>query len=205
VPKIAIPADGAYHPVSGSDYIDSSMVKVVDPQTVQRSSKKGDRVVGESTVTVSPDGKTMAVSFKDMSVPDAKPVTGKYSKNRVDPAPAGAHAVSGSWQPAKYDEMSDEGIVQTFKLDGDTLNMSTPGGISYAAKLGGPEVPVKGDTAGTVVSVERLSDNSYRETNKRDGKVVGVGTYTIGADGKMQATWEDKERSQTTRYTAVRQ
>src|SRR5690349_11428688 len=30
VPKVAIPADGAYHPISGSDYFDSSSIKAVD-------------------------------------------------------------------------------------------------------------------------------------------------------------------------------
>ena len=205
VPKVDIAADGAFHVVSGSPYYDSASAKVVDPNTVERARKKGDKVVGESTAVVSPDGKTLTVSFKDMSVPDAPVVTGKYSETRVDAAPAGAHAISGSWQPATFDAMSDEGITTTFKRDGDTLNMSSPGGVSYAAKLDGTDAPIKGDTGGTVVSVERLSDTSYRETNKRAGKVVGVGTYTVGPDGKMQAVYEDKERNQTTRYTLVRQ
>src|SRR3954454_6998813 len=47
VPKFSVPADGAFHPVSGSGYFDSASVKVVDDHTVNYTRKKGDKVVGE--------------------------------------------------------------------------------------------------------------------------------------------------------------
>ena len=54
VPSYTVAADGAFHAVS-LPYADSIAVKVVDDHTIQRMSKKGDRQIGESKVTVSAD------------------------------------------------------------------------------------------------------------------------------------------------------
>ena len=204
-PPIAVAADGAFHAVPGAAYFDSYSVKAVDDKTISRSSRKGDKVVGESTLQVSADGNTLNGSFKDMSTPNAPPVTGKYTETRVAAAPAGAHAASGSWKPAKIENVSDEGLTLSFKHDGDSFSMNSPAGQSYTAKLDGKDVPITGDSAGTTASVERLSDTSYRETDKRAGKVVGVATFTVAADGKLNVVAEDKERGSTTRYTAIKQ
>lgn len=204
VPPLTVAADGAFHPVADRPYYDSMSVKVIDDNTVVRTTRKGDRVVGETTQVVSADGNSRAFTFSDSGTPGAAPVTGKGSDTRVGPAPAGSHATSGSWKTAKYDNISDEGLTIIFRLDGDTLNMTSPAGQSYAAKLDGTYTPVKGDTGGTTISVERLAPNSFRETSKRDGKVVNVTTMTVGADGKLSVVSENKTRKETTRYTATR-
>ena len=204
VPKISIPADGAFHPVRGSHYFDSTSVKVVDDHTVSYTRKKGDKVVGEFSREVSADGKKMTVKFKDSSTPNAPPVSGEYTETRVGDAPAGAHAISGSWQPDKIEKVSDEGLTTTYALDGDVLHMSTPAGQSYDAKLDGTDTAIKGDPAGTTASVKR-SGTGFEETDKRGGKVVGVGTFGVEADGKLHFTFVDKERNQTTKGFARKQ
>ena len=151
IPAVKVAADGAFHPVK-SPYSDSMSVTVVDPKTIKIVRRKGDTITSESTQTVSDDGKSLAFEFKDSSVPNAPPVTGKGSDTRVGPTPAGAHAVSGDWKTAKYDAVSDEGLTFTFKTEGDMVHLSTPSGISYDAKLGGPAVPIKGDTGGVAPS-----------------------------------------------------
>ena len=201
-PPIEVAADGAFHPFKGSAYSDSMAVKVVDDHTVTRTSQKAGKPTGETTMTVSADGNTLTGSFKDMTTPT--PVTGKYTETRVAAAPAGAHAISGSWKPAKIDTVSDEGLVTTFNLEGDTLHMSTPAGVSYAAKLDGTDAPIQGDPGHTVASVKKLNDNTYQETDKRDGKVVGIATMTL-ADGKMNVVFEDKRQGSTTKYTATKE
>lgn len=203
VPPLKLVADGAFHPVADRPYFDSMSVEIVDDKTVKTVRKKGDRVTGETIRTVAPDGKSMMVSFVDSSTPDTAPVTGKRTETRVAAAPDGAHAMSGSWKTASFDSMSDEGLTTTFRLDGDTLNMSG-GGQSYAAKLDGTDTAIKGDIGGTVVAVERLSDNEFRETFKRDGKPINVNTMTV-ADGKMTVVSEDKVQKGTSRFTATRQ
>ena len=205
IPPLTVTADGAFHPVADRPYYDSMSVKLVDDKTVTTVRKKGDRVIGENTMTVSADGKTRDFTFSDSGTPGAKAVTGKGSDTRVGPAPAGSHAISGSWKTAKYDNVSDDGLTVSFRIDGDTLNMNSPAGQSYAAKLGGPAAPIKGDTGGTTVAVERLASNSFRETSTRDGKVVNVTTMTVGADGKLSVASESKLRKDTMRYTATRQ
>ena len=201
-PPLTVAADGAFHPVTGRPYADSMVVKADDDHNVTRTGKKGATVTGETKYAVSADGKTLTVSFTDSSVPNVKPVTGNYTETRVADAPAGAHAVSGSWKLDKYNNVSDEGLTVSYRLDGDTLHMSSPSGVSYDAKLDGSDAPIKGDTAGTTASVKKLADGSYQETDKRAGKVISVTTFTPGSDGKLHVVSEDKLSGTTIKYDA---
>lgn len=203
VPMIAVAADGAFHPVS-TPYADSYAVKMVDDHNIIRTMKKGGRQVGESKLMVSADGNTLTQSFTDTSVANAPAGKGEVTETRVAPAPAGAHVVSGQWKPTKLANFNAEALTITLKADGDMFHMNTPTGQSYDAKLGGPDVPIKGDNAGTTASVKKLADGSYQETDKRGGKVVGVATFSTGADGKLNVVGEDKTNGSTTKWTATR-
>ncbi len=205
VPPLTVAADGAFHPVADQPYYDAMSVKIVDDKTVKEVRRKGDRVTSEVTTTVSPDGNTLTFDVTDTSTPNAPVIKVKGTETRVAAAPAGAHAISGSWKTAKYDSVTDEGLTVSFDVEGDTLNMTTPAGQSYSAQFGGPAVPIKGDTGGTTVAVERLGPASFRETNTREGKVVNVTTYTAGADGKLAVVSENKRRVSTMRYSANKQ
>ena len=204
-PPLTLAADGAFHAVTGRPYADQISIKVDDDHNVTRANQKGGRVTGETKYSVSGDGKTLTVSFTDSSTPNAKPVTGNYTETRVAAAPAGAHAISGSWKLDKYNNVSDEGLTVTYKVDGDTLHMSSPAGQSYDAKLDGTDTPIKGDVGGTTASVKKLGESIYQETDKRGGKVVGVYTFSVGADGKLNVVSEDKLAGSTMKYTADRQ
>ena len=204
VPSFTVAADGAFHPVS-LPYADSYAVKVVDDHNIVRTQKKGGRQVGETKVTVSADGNTLTGSFNDTSVANAPPSKGEYTETRVGSAPAGAHAISGQWKTSKLANFNAEQLTTTYKLDGDTLHMSSPSGYSYDAKLDGPDVPIKGDIAGTTASVKKLADGSYQETDKRDGKVVGVATFQAAGDGKLHVVSEDKLAGSKFTYTATKQ
>jgi hypothetical protein len=197
-------ADGAFHPVS-LPYADSYAVKVVDDHNIVRTQKKGGRQVGETKVSISADGNTMTGSFTDTSVANAPPGKGEFTETRVGPAPAGAHAVSGQWKTAKLANFTAEQLTTTFKVDGDTLHLSSPAGYSFDAKLDGTDVPIKGDIADTTASVKKLDDGSYQETDKRNGKVVGIATYTLGADGKLHVVSEDKLAGSTIKYQMTKQ
>jgi hypothetical protein len=204
-PPLTVAADGAMHAVTGRPYADQISVKVDDDHNVTRTAQKGGKTTGQTKYSVSADGKTLTISFTDSSVANAKPVTGSYTETRVGDAPAGAHAISGSWKLDKYNNVSEEGLTVTFRTDGDMLHMSSPSGTSYDAKLDGTDAPIKGDVGGTTVSVKKLADGSYEETAKRGGKIVSVFTFNVGADGKMHAVSEDKLAGSTVRYTADRQ
>ncbi len=204
IPPVSLAADGAYHPVASHAYYDEESVKVVDPHTVQMSTKLKGRETGHSTMKVSGDGKTLTIDWTDTSVANAKPNTGSFEENRTASGPAGSHALSGSWTPAKIASVNQEAITVTIKADPDMLHLSSPTGISYDAKLDGTPTPIKGDPAGATASVKKLSDNSYQETDTAGGKAVNVTTFTLGGDGKLTIVSEDPRNGSKTTWTATR-
>src|SRR5260370_1428597 len=123
--------------------------------------------------------------FTDSSNTNADPVTGKGEETRVAKGPAGSHAISGSWRASKMDAVSDNGLLFTYKVSGDSLTMTSPTGQSYTAKLDGTEAPFKGDPGTTSVSVKKMGMNTMEETDKRDGKVISVARMTLSADGSL--------------------
>ena len=201
-PPITVAADGAFHPVD-RPYADHMSVKVDDDHNVTRTNQKGGKTTYEQKFSVSPDGKTLTVNFSDTS--GTKPVTGTYKETRTAPGPAGAHAISGSWQAQAPTNVSDEGLTVTLSADDDMLHLSTPSGQSYDAKLDGTETPIKGDIGGTTASVKKLGPGSYEETDKRGGKVTDVITMTVEADGKLSVKDENKLNGSTTTSVANRQ
>jgi len=206
VPSIDIKADGQDHAIAGHPYLDSIAVDVVDAHTVKETDKKGGKVVATTTTTVAPDGKTARFDFSDSSNTNGAPVTGSGELKRVAAGPAGSHAISGSWVTATIANMSDNATEITFKEDGGTLSMTTPTGQSYAAKLDGTEVPYKGDPGISSVTVKQTGKASMVETDKRDGRVVGVVTSVVSADGKrMNVVFDDKLRNRTMSFVAVKQ
>lgn len=206
VPRVEVPADRADHAVAGHPYYDQLAVRVVDERTIRIAQRlKGKLMfVGESRV--SPDGKTLALAFKDTSSPTGQVVTGHGIQHRVGAGPAGAHAASGSWKTDKFEGISEAGLVVTFKTAGDTIHMSTPTGQSYDARIGGPPVPVQGDPGHTMAAVNRLSATTLEETDTRAGKVVAVATMTVPPGGRtMSVTWDDRVQGTVTTYKATKQ
>lgn len=201
VPPLSVKADGQFHAVAGRTSFDSMSVKAVDDRTVSFIHRLGDRVVGNTTMKVSPDGNTLMMSVTETTDANAQPTTAKAAETRVAAAAPGAHVVSGSWKTAVNPNMPDEALTFSFRVDGDMVQLNAPG-QSYSARIDGTEVAVEGDVEGTLVSVERPAPNSLRETYKRDGKVVRVTTMTIADDGSMNGASEDKARGSTTKYSA---
>ena len=206
VPRIEVPADSVRHAVTGHPYYDQIAVRVVDPRTIRVAQRLRGKLMFLGESKVSPDGKTLAFAFRDTSSPVGKVVVGHGTEHRVGAAPAGAHAVSGSWQADKMQDITDAGLIVTFKTAGDTLHMSTPTGQSYDARIGGPAVPVQGDPAGTMAAVKRLSATSLQETDTRAGKVVGVMTMTAAPGGRsMTVVWDDRVQGTVQTYKANKQ
>jgi hypothetical protein len=206
VPPVDIKADGQDHAITGHPYMDSMAIQVVDAHTVKETDKKGGKVVATSTTTVADDGKTAHFEFSDSSNSSGAPVTGNGSLKQVAAGPAGSHAISGSWVTANIANMSDNGTLLTYKQDGNDLSMSMPTGQSYTAKMDGSEAPYKGDPGITSVTVKKAGNMSVVETDKRDGKVIGVLTSTVSADGKtMHMQWDDKLRDRKMTFVADKQ
>jgi hypothetical protein len=206
VPAVSVKADGMDHAVTGHPYYDMEAVKVVDDHTVEITDKKNGKVTYTGKQTVAPDGKMMSFEFSDSSATNSAPVMGKGTAVRIAAGLAGAHAVSGSWRTVSYASISDNGLTTTYKVDGNTLTMTTPTGQRYAATMDGKSAAMTGDPGTSSVSVMKLADNKVRETDRRGDKVIGVATMTVSADGKtMNVISEDKLRGTTMTYKAMKQ
>ena len=203
-PKYKVKADGTDQKVAGHPYYDTVAIKVVDDHTIEITEKKGDKTVGKDTDTVSSDGNTLISKFADMS--EEKPVTGEVTSTRVSKGPAGSHAVSGSWRLDKVNSISDNGLTVTYQGTADGMKMSDPNGESYDAKFDGKDYPIQGDPGHTMVSLKRIGNDTIEETDKRDGKVVGVSKMTVSADGKwITVEYTNKQRGTTTTYKMEKQ
>ena len=206
-PPYKVKADGTDQSVSGHPYFDSVAIKVVNDHQIEETDKKNGKIVSTSTSTVSSDGNTLLFSFNDSSNTNGgPPVTGKGEATRVAKGPSGSNAVSGSWRTTKLEGLSDNGTSWTYKVSGDQIAMTNPTGQSYTAKLNGTDTPMKGDPGITSVSVKMLGKDTLEETDKRDGKVIGVLKMTVAADGKTaKASYDDKLQNRTIHFDVAKQ
>src|ERR1700692_3084400 len=205
-PPLNIRADGRDQKIIGERCYDTVSLKVIDDRTTEETDKRNGKTVGTSKMTVSSDGISATVEWTESCNANGDVVSGQLILNRVTKGPHGSHAVSGSWQIVKRLKLSENTLVITLKLEGDTFSFADPTGQSYAAKLDGTETPVKGDLSNTLVYVKRIGENTIEETDKRDGKVVEVIRFTSSADGKtMTVSMENKVKGTTRQFVAHKQ
>ena len=203
-PPLEIPADGRDHKITGEPCYDTVSVKVVDDRTTEETDKRNGKVVGTIRMTVSLDGNTATVEWTESCNAQGDVVAGKDIMARVSQRPRGAHGVSGSWRITKRMSRSDNALLVTLKLEGDTFSFADPTGQSYAAKLDGTVTPYKGDPSNTMVSVKPIDEHTIEETDKREGKIVEVTCFTVSADGKtMTVSMENKVNGITRNHPAV--
>jgi len=205
-PPIKIKADGQDQKVTGHPYYDTAAIKVVNDHEIEETDKKNGKTVATSKTTVSPDGNTLMFEFSDSSNTNAAPVTGKGEETRVAKGPAGSNAISGSWRMSKFENLSDNAITWTYKVNGNELTMISPTGQSYTAKLDGTAAPYKGDPGTDGVSVKMVGKNTIEETDKRGDKVITVAKTTLQSDGKTaKIVVDDKLHGTTSQFVAVKQ
>ena len=183
-PSYAVKADGTDQPVTGQSF-DTLSVKEIDAKSISLVRKKNHKVVYEATATVSADGKTL--TYKGVHHPpnSDKPINWLTTSKRIGVAPSDVHAASGQWQVVNI--TSDDDLT-TYKTNGDELTLSRTTGETYTAKFDGNEYPAKGTYAYDTVSLKRLGERSFEETDKLKGKVVEIDTSTVSNDGKTLTT-----------------
>jgi len=205
-PPLDIRADGRDQKITGEPCYDTVSLKVLDDWTTVETDKRGRKTVGTSRMRVSSDGNTATVEWTESCNAKGDVITGKDILSRVTKGPRKSHAVSGSWRILKSVNASENALVATLKLEGDTFSFADPTGQSYMAKLDGTETPVKGDLSNTMVSVKRIGENTIEQTDKREGKVVEVTRFTPSADGKtMTVSIENKVKGTTWQFVLHKQ
>lgn len=205
VPPISIKADGTDQNVTGHPYFDTMSVKAIDDHNVVETTKRSGKVVGTEKDVVSSDGNTLTVNWTDSGEPSGGTQSGSYTAKRVGKGPAGANMISGSWRTDKADNPAGV-LTWTYKVNGDEVSYTNLTGQSYTAKLDGTDAPYKGDPGTTSVSVKMHGKDILEETDKRDGKVIGISKMTITPDGKtMRIVYEDKLHGTTVKGDAQKQ
>jgi len=202
VPRVDVKADGADHKAQGHEsYYDTIAVRVLDSQSLDFTFKKNGKLVATSKETVAPDGKTMIEEFRNAA--KNAPVAGKAGFLRVSDPPAGSHVLSGKWQMRTIKNNTDAGTLTTYRSIPNGLKIIS-GRESYEAKFDGKDYPVGKDLHSTV-SLTLIDDNTFEETDKRDGKVLTVSRMIVSSDGAtMRVESSDQQRGATMTYTAER-
>jgi hypothetical protein len=176
-----IKADGTEQKIKGNPNYDSATVTVVDANTVTGTFKVDGKPVEVIKLVVAADGKSMVRDVTDQYGTAPTFYLERYT--RTADAPAGAHAVSGSWRESKMISASGPGVVVTYGMTDEGFTMSS-NGQSYSAKFDDKTYPVKGDPTKTMVNLKKVSDTEVIETDSQKGMVVEVEDMTVSADGK---------------------
>jgi hypothetical protein len=206
-PRIAVPADGSPHRVSGHRYYDHIMVEAVDAHRIRIARYLEGKNMFSEELSVAPDGKTLDFTFRDTSSSSGS-VIGHGSEHRIGPAPhvLAAHAVSGTWKLDSLKHASDVGLIFSFKSHGETMEMSAATGQRYTGTIGGPPVQIVGDLAGTMAALKRLSATTLQETDTLRGKIVAVVTMTVAPSGRtMTVVTNETVHGGVQTYKAVKQ
>jgi hypothetical protein len=189
-PPYTVKADGHDQALSGNPYFDSISVKAIDDHTVTKTGKKDGKVVMESKVMISADGKTKTEvqTIYDMA---PRPIEMTSHSSRVSAGSQGANLISGGWRMTDVD-VSNHAEDTIFKVTGDTLSMSDRMGRSFSAKLDGTDSPYVGSDEFTSVSLKMIDDHKIEESDKKGGKVVKISRWSVGPDGKtMHVRFDD--------------
>jgi hypothetical protein len=206
-PPMTIKADGAFHPVAGAVGMDAMSAKIVDANTVLLTYSFHGKPVGENKRVVSADGKTLTYHFTDLSAPSGPPPVTTAEETRIAAGPAGAHAISGTWQIKQGTaKASDAVLTMMLKVEGKTVSMMSPSGYGYDAPLGGAAVPIKGDPAAAMATVKMTNPATLVETDSVKGKVTSISTMALSPGGKtMKMTSYNPIDKSTATFTLTKQ
>jgi hypothetical protein len=204
-PPRRYPSDGRPHLVS-RDPVVSESVRIVDAWTISTHIVQPD-LVRTTRMRVSRDGRSALYVSIDRRRGIRGPLRTEYEARRTAPAPAGAHAVSGTWQGVRYVSVPIQLRTTILNDSGDRLSYRSGSGFSYTAAFDGAFAPVAGPYDGSItVSVRRLDANRLVETRRRNGQDVQRRTYTVAPDGRsMEIATTDVAANSTFRITARRQ
>jgi hypothetical protein len=182
-PKRHYRADGKLHRIIGDPDVNYESVTVTGPRTiVTRLLEKA--MTRTTTMTVSPDNRTATYVSIDHRPGIKQPLKTVYLARRVGAGPAGAHAVSGTWQGVAYQVVPE--LIRTTELreEGNRLTYHVPIGATYTAEIGGGFASLRGTgTEGQQAAVKRVDEHKLIETRTRNGEIVMVRTFDLSPDG----------------------
>ena len=200
-PAFSVKADGTDQQITGNPCYDTVNIKVLSDRVIEETDRRKGKPVRILRIEVSQNKDEASFDLTDMCNKNSDPVSARWLAKRVAEAPAGAHAVSGSWRTIKQEPASENALLVTLKLVNNTFSFMDPTGQSYSAKLDGTYAPFAGGVDNTVVSVRQMGTNSIEETDLKDGKAFRRTVFTVAADGKtMNAAITDLVQDNTIQF-----
>ena len=197
-------ADGTDRLVSGEPSYNAVAIKIIDDQTVEITGKMDGKVIWATQLVVSTDGNMLIRNSRTTNGGNA--IIAQATLKRISKGPAGSHLISGTWEPGKLESISDNGLVWTFKVNGDELRKSSPMGESYTANLNGPEAPEIGDPDITSVLLKTLDSRTLQESRMHDGKLISIVTMVVSSDNKTaKIKFEDIRQNTISESVAIKQ
>jgi hypothetical protein len=182
LPNMEIEADGDDHKVAKTDYWDTVNLQVVNANTIVFIAKKAGKTMFTEVDAVSADGSTLTQMVKDTT--EGETVTVETRNRRISKAPAGSHAISGSWRAYKTSR-SRNGSITRYKCTKDGFSAETPLGEKFNAKFDGKDYPVEDDPGGTTVSAKLLGPDKVELTSKRNGQVIAIKEMSVVRGGML--------------------
>jgi hypothetical protein len=187
-PPREYPADGKLRSVPGDVSVISESVRIAGPRTIATRIVDHE-MVRETTMTVAPDGQTAIYVSLDKWPGRPTRLRTAYLAKRTAPAPAGAHAVSGSWLGERYLAVPEEYRSIDLREANGQFSRSNFRHGRYTAAINGATAPVTGDGKNIFRAAVRAPDARTRvETISLNGTPLVERTYALSADGKSLAT-----------------
>jgi hypothetical protein len=187
-PPRSYPADGEMRPVGGGPSLVSESVRVAGPRTIVTRIVDRD-MTRETTMTVARCDCMATYVSLDRWPGRTKRLRTEYVAERVAPAPAGSHAVSGSWRGLRYVEVPEEYRSVDLREANGRFTRSNFRRGRYTATIGGSSVPITGDGKDIYKASVRAPDARTRiETILLNEKPLVERTYRLSADGKSMVT-----------------
>lgn len=156
-------ADGQFHKVSGSDYVDEKSISVVSDHVVREVDKVHGRLAYTVEYSVSPDGGTLTWDVANFTNPNGEPVKSVTTQRRVGARTPGAHLLTGRWERVSMTVDSKSDWILGF--DGRRFSWRTEEGTGYEALVGGEPVRIDGDSAGSLAVITRPRPDTIVETD----------------------------------------
>jgi hypothetical protein len=191
--------------MAGSPLADSMSARALSDVAVDVEQFKAGKSIGTLKFTASGDGKWLTVDMTRV-LPGGQTATGHGSMRRSGAVPASGNKVTGTWKGERPPIAPGSTTLFTIKSTDGGLQMSDSTGVGYTAKFDGKAYAYQGDPKITHVSLKRIDDRTFEETDLREGKVIQVVRYTLGKGGKTLHVFDrDVRRHSKGSWTADRQ
>jgi len=186
---IEMPADGSFHEVKKQPFFNKMSVRVVDGRRIAIEQKLGDKTTWTGTYTVAKSGAEMTLEFEnDVAV---TPVTGAIEYVREGTSVAGAHPITGTWNPQKLIRLSPSGVSLTFTLErtatgqdgADSFTFLAGDGRSAEGIADAHDHPLHGTLEGATLSLYHIAPNVWTMNHKQNGTPVEMLSAKVSDDG----------------------